>query len=87
VPVLGVNPRPVLWCPTGNFRCATSGVCIPKSLMCNGKADCEDGSDEDSSVASCTGQSLVNHHTYITAETLCHVQLETWISFRNGVLL
>ncbi|CAG9792905.1 unnamed protein product [Diatraea saccharalis] len=29
-----------------NYRCIDSSFCLPKSMMCNGIADCRDGSDE-----------------------------------------
>ena len=48
-------PQPV--CTAIEFRCETSGVCIAKTLVCNGEMDCRDGSDEDSSMVPCTGQS------------------------------
>ncbi|KAK2141912.1 hypothetical protein LSH36_1020g00003 [Paralvinella palmiformis] len=45
-------------CSNTQYRCK-SGLCIPLSLICNGLADCDDGSDEDvpcvsSNTVSCT---------------------------------
>lgn len=35
-------------CPEGFFACKTNSIlCLPQSAICNGKADCPDGSDED----------------------------------------
>ncbi|XP_057369239.1 relaxin receptor 2-like [Daphnia carinata] len=40
-------------CPLGTFRCLGNdsigqiGVCLPRRLLCDGRADCPDGSDED----------------------------------------
>lgn len=34
-----------LACPEGQIRCQ-SDECIPKSLRCDGKPNCKDGSDE-----------------------------------------
>ena len=33
-------------CPEGEFLCTTSKRCINESVVCNGVADCGDGSDE-----------------------------------------
>ena len=29
-----------------NFKCIRGNACIPKKFQCDGKKDCEDGSDE-----------------------------------------
>lgn len=34
-------------CPPNEFKCVSSGRCIPKSFTCNGVKECTDGSDED----------------------------------------
>ncbi|XP_024086239.1 relaxin receptor 2 isoform X2 [Cimex lectularius] len=34
-------------CPEGNFSCASSDMCVLQRLVCNGKADCPNGEDED----------------------------------------
>ena len=33
-------------CPENGFRCHDSKLCISNSLICDGKDDCSDGSDE-----------------------------------------
>ena len=33
-------------CEAGKFQCATTGYCIDESLKCDGRAACEDASDE-----------------------------------------
>jgi len=33
-------------CRTDEFRCVSSGHCIPAQRHCNGETDCADGSDE-----------------------------------------
>lgn len=33
-------------CTSQEFKCVTSGKCIPSGLVCNGEEDCDDGSDE-----------------------------------------
>ena len=33
-------------CNHGMIKCASSNVCIPRQWQCNGRADCEDNSDE-----------------------------------------
>ena len=38
-------------CSTNLFACGNN-KCIPPSLVCNGKNDCDDNTDED---ATCTG--------------------------------
>lgn len=34
-------------CAEGEFKCADSSKCIDDNLMCNGRPDCSDHSDED----------------------------------------
>ena len=33
-------------CTRQEFKCATSGLCIPKTWQCDRSSDCSDGSDE-----------------------------------------
>jgi len=34
-------------CPLGHFECTVnSALCVPQNVICNGKPDCPDGSDE-----------------------------------------
>lgn len=33
-------------CSQEEFRCHSDGMCVPKSVQCDGRADCLDGSDE-----------------------------------------
>lgn len=35
-----------LECTEHQFRCERSSRCVPKSWLCDGDSDCEDGSDE-----------------------------------------
>lgn len=36
-------------CADDQFKCVTSGVCIPAAWKCDGRIDCDDGSDEPTS--------------------------------------
>ncbi|KAL1466046.1 hypothetical protein MTO96_042975 [Rhipicephalus appendiculatus] len=38
-------------CLANDFKCAGSNMCIPAALLCDGKADCSDKSDEENCVA------------------------------------
>ena len=45
----GSGPRP--WelgagCPRGYFQCKGSGKCVLQKVVCNGRNDCQDKSDE-----------------------------------------
>lgn len=42
------------------FQCVTSRICIPASWKCDGNADCEDKSDESSTI--CTSHSCPDKH-------------------------
>ena len=33
-------------CSNREYQCASGGVCVPQSSVCNGVSDCADGSDE-----------------------------------------
>ncbi|MPC72703.1 Low-density lipoprotein receptor-related protein [Portunus trituberculatus] len=35
-------------CEEDQFRCQSDGLCLPETLQCDGKQDCDDGSDENS---------------------------------------
>ncbi len=39
-------------CPKGKWECLRGKMCITKENVCNGKKDCGDGSDEDSTMCS-----------------------------------
>ena len=39
-------------CFSGQFQCVSDGMCIDGNLRCDGKADCQDQSDENSSICS-----------------------------------
>lgn len=42
-------------CPAGWFTCETGGItCIDEAFQCDCSKDCDDGSDEDATYASCT---------------------------------
>uniref|UniRef100_A0A0P4WJ22 EGF-like domain-containing protein n=1 Tax=Scylla olivacea TaxID=85551 RepID=A0A0P4WJ22_SCYOL len=38
-------------CREDEFKCESSGLCVPGALKCDGQEDCDDGSDEDSCTA------------------------------------
>ena len=40
------DPSPIATCLEGEFLCTTSQRCIDESVVCNGVADCGDGSDD-----------------------------------------
>ncbi|XP_061184993.1 uncharacterized protein LOC133193009 [Saccostrea echinata] len=43
-------------CPTGWFTCQSGGItCIDKTFMCDCASDCDDGSDESTGYAGCSG--------------------------------
>lgn len=33
-------------CPSGWQRCGAGGRCVSRAALCDGRADCDDGSDE-----------------------------------------
>ncbi|CAH8668749.1 unnamed protein product [Heterobilharzia americana] len=50
-------------CPPGQFRCR-SGECLPRTVFCDGKRDCSDGSDEDP--RSCVPSVVITPTTILT---------------------
>lgn len=43
-------------CPIGWFTCQSGGItCIDKSFVCDCSSDCDDGSDETTGYAGCSG--------------------------------
>lgn len=46
---LAVTPS----CASTEFKCVTSGECIPVAFVCDGDEDCADGSDEERSCGKC----------------------------------
>lgn len=38
--------RPPVTCPPGQSPCRTAGQCVPSSVICDGRFDCQDFSDE-----------------------------------------
>ncbi|XP_058793365.1 very low-density lipoprotein receptor-like [Phymastichus coffea] len=46
---INMDARPEFTCLNGEFLC-TSGECILQSRICNGRHDCQDGSDEGSTI-------------------------------------
>ena len=49
-------PKP---CAEDWFHCQTSGECVPDNWLCDGEADCKDGSDELNCTAQCTDEEFM----------------------------
>jgi hypothetical protein len=47
-------------CGTGEWQCEVSGSCIKSELVCNGKVECDDASDEDAYFCNRTGFAASN---------------------------
>lgn len=66
-------------CNTDRFRCVTSGHCINLHYKCDGKADCYDGSDEDSDLCNgdpCKGKILCRDGRCIPTTWCCNERTE-----------
>jgi hypothetical protein len=44
--VTGTPPPSGITCPRDEFACNSKDQCVPRSLVCDGKYDCNDYSDE-----------------------------------------
>ena len=53
-------------CRLGEFKCVTTGTCIPEILRCNGSPDCSDSSDE----RQCQYAEGLNLRTYPSSQNI-----------------
>lgn len=56
-------------CPLNHFRCANLISCISLDLLCDGKANCPDGSDELEFCGKCASGLFKRNCTYIVIST------------------
>lgn len=61
-------------CATDEFKCVTSGMCIPMVDVCNGVEDCFDGSDEKIGCSEIKSKC----HGFLCANSRC-ITDKTWL--------
>ena len=69
---LGCPPLDPDQCSDKQFRCKTSGICIPKDWHCDSSVDCEDGSDEPES---CGNEDCPTNYFRVSISRLSLVQV------------